>query len=77
MIFLRGIVHPQMNMLSSFTHSHDVPNLSSVEKQKKTFCKNVSVFFCQYYESQWSPEFEKKKSSKYLLDTSLEWYVGE
>jgi len=37
---LKGVVHPKMKILSSFTHPCVIPNLSSVE-QKEDILKNV------------------------------------
>ncbi len=70
-VLLKGIVHPKMKILSSFTHPQVVPNLyeclCSVEhkgkyseecgKQSSSGAPLTSiVFFFSYYGSQWCPK---------------------
>ncbi len=37
--FLKGIVHPKMKILSSFTHLYVIPNIFFCETEKEWFCK--------------------------------------
>ncbi len=50
--FLKGIVHPEIEILSPFTHPHIVPNgfLSSVKHKEDTvFVQNIIILFCLVY----------------------------
>ncbi len=67
---LKGIVHPKMKILSSFTHPQVVPNLyeflCSAEhkgryseecgKQSSSVAPLTSIVFFFYYRSQWCPK---------------------
>ncbi len=66
----KGIVHPKMKMLSSYTHPQVVPNLyeclcstehkgrysEECRKQRSSGAPFTSIVFFSYYESQWSPK---------------------
>ncbi len=84
-MWLKGIVHPKMKILSSFIHPQVVPNLyeflCSAEhkgryseecgKQSSSGAPLTSIVFFSYYGSQWKqPGY--KLSSKYLPLCSAE-----
>ncbi len=67
---LKGIVHPKMKILSSFTHPQVVPNLyeclcsaehkwrysEECRKQSNSGAPLTSIVFFSYYGSQWCPK---------------------
>ncbi len=78
---LKGVVHPKMNILSSFSHPHVVPNLHDLTSAEKSQClfngnqtwlaANIpqNIFFCVPQEG-----LEQHEGEQMMTETS---FLGE